>query len=132
MTAEIAILNRTAVALAADSIVTLSSSGHSGSKTYDSAEKIFELSRFRPVGLMVYNNTELFRMPLEILAREYRQRESSDIICLTELWPKFQGFLLEICAESEFVDSLAPFSSLIGEALKDLNSQLLNVAVNRL
>ena len=54
MTAEIAILNRTAVALAADSIVTLA--GPKSSKTYDSAEKIFQLSRFQPIGLMIYNN----------------------------------------------------------------------------
>ena len=70
MAAEIAILNRTAVALAADSLVTLS--GPLGSKTYDSAEKIFAPSRFRPIGLMIYNNAEFTQVPMEVLARKFR------------------------------------------------------------
>ena len=56
MTAEIAIANRTALAFAADSAVTI----RVGNKTkiYDSAEKIFELTRKQPIGLMIYNNVE--------------------------------------------------------------------------
>ncbi len=83
MTAEIAILNRTAVALAADSIATLA--GPSERKTYDSAEKIFELSRNQPIGLMVYNNTELYGIPLEILARDFREQISVEVAHLTEV-----------------------------------------------
>ena len=129
MTAEIAILNRTAVALAADSIVTLS--GTSGSKTYDSAEKIFELSRIRPIGLMVYNNAELVRIPLEILAREFREQISDEFARLPEVWPRFQRFLREVCAESEFDDSTIQFESLIGAELESLNVAFLNAAMKR-
>ena len=129
MTAEIAILNRTAVALAADSIVTLS--GTSGSKTYDSAEKIFELSRIRPIGLMVYNNAELVRIPLEILAREFREQISDEFARLPDVWPRFQRFLQEVCAESEFDDSTTQFESLIGAELEGLNLAFLNAAMKR-
>ena len=129
MTAEIAILNRTAVALAADSIVTLS--GTSGSKTYDSAEKIFELSRIRPIGLMVYNNAELVRTPLEILAREFREHTSDEFALLLQVWPRFQRFLLELRTESEFDDSTTQFESLIDAELKGLQATFLNAAMKR-
>ena len=129
MTAEIAILNRTAVALAADSIVTLS--GTTGSKTYDSAEKIFELSRFRPIGLMVYNNAELIRIPLEILAREFREEISDEFARLTQVWPRFRRFLLGVCAESEFEDSTTQFESLIDTELENLRMTFLNAVMVR-
>ena len=74
LTAEIAILNRTAVALAADSVVTLSNSP--GRKTYDSAEKIFQLSHAQPIGLMIYNNARHVNAPLEVAG------ESGELITL--------------------------------------------------
>ena len=51
MTAEIAILNREAVALAADSAVTMI--GSSGEKIFTSANKLFTLSKYHPVGIIV-------------------------------------------------------------------------------
>lgn len=73
MTAEIAIANRTALALAADSAVTI----RVGNKTkiYDSAEKIFELSRRQPIGLMIYNNVEFVNVPLDVVIRKFRSEE---------------------------------------------------------
>jgi hypothetical protein len=94
MTAEIAILNRTAVALAADSVVTLA--GDSGRKTYDSAEKIFELSNYQPIGLMIYNNAQYMNAPLEIIVRRYRETLTSNTFKrLGEVWPHFSRFLLD-------------------------------------
>ena len=130
MTAEIAILNRTAVALAADSIVTLS--GPSGSKTYDSAEKIFELSRFRPIGLMVYNYPELFGIPIEILAREFREDLSDEFSHLFQVWPWFENQLLSLFQESEFDDTITQFEALLTAELEHLKMTFLNFAMNRL
>jgi hypothetical protein len=56
MTAEVAILNKAAVALAADSKVTIGSGGNE--KTYDSVNKIFTLSKRHPVGIMIYGNAD--------------------------------------------------------------------------
>jgi len=93
MTAEIAILNRTAVALAADSVVTLST-GQRGRKTYDSAEKIFQLSRYQPIGLMIYNNAQFMNAPLEVLARRYRETLTSKAFKrLDDVWPAFSEYL---------------------------------------
>ena len=91
MTAEIALLNRKAVALAADSIVTIS--GPSISKSYDSAEKIFEFSRNKPIGLMTYNNTEILKIPIEILVREFREDFNDEIPTIESVWPQFQDFI---------------------------------------
>ena len=73
MTAEIALLNKTAVALAADSAVTLAESG----KIYP-GNKLFALSRYQPVGVMIYNNTEFMDVPWETLIKMYRQSLGSD------------------------------------------------------
>lgn len=48
MTAEIAVLNKLGVALAADSIVTITSPR--GEKTYNTSNKLFTLSKRHPVG----------------------------------------------------------------------------------
>lgn len=54
MTAEIGILNKIAVALAADSAVTIQQ--EKGQKIYNSANKLFMLSKHSPVGVMLFGN----------------------------------------------------------------------------
>ncbi|EGR3454532.1 hypothetical protein V8073_000752 [Vibrio parahaemolyticus] len=70
MTAEIAIYNKSAVALAADSAVTIQGSGTH--KIYNGAEKLFALSKSQPVGVMVYGAGSLCRVPWELIIKEYR------------------------------------------------------------
>jgi len=62
MTAEIAIINRSAVTLAADSAVTLTVRGVE--KTYNAADKLFEISDTAPIGVMIYNNLDFMGVPL--------------------------------------------------------------------
>ena len=71
MTAEIAILNRHAVALAADSAATISSP--SGVKVYNSVNKLFMLSKHAPVGIMVYGVAELTGVPWEVIVKAFRE-----------------------------------------------------------
>jgi len=73
MTAEIAIMNKTGIALAADSAVTISSE-NDNKKIYNSANKLFALSRYSPVGIMVFDSTELMRMPWETIIKLYRKK----------------------------------------------------------
>lgn len=75
MTAEIAILNRTAVALAADSAVTLGIRGHQ--KIYNSVDKLFQLSSAEPVGIMIYGNAEFMGVPFETIIKEFRTSKFS-------------------------------------------------------
>lgn len=83
MTAEIAVLNKLAVTLAADSAVTINVGGPE--KVYNSADKIFEISNYDPIGLMVYNNPEVQGIPIEVIAKKYR-----DNICKSQFPTVFE------------------------------------------
>ena len=76
MTAEVAVINKSAVAIAADSAVTtelVDSSGRRHDKIFNTANKVFALSKYSPVGIMVYNTMELGGVPWETLIKEYRR-----------------------------------------------------------
>jgi hypothetical protein len=66
MTAEIAVMNEEAIALAADSAV-------SGPKIFTSANKIFALSKYHPVGVMVFGNGQFLNVPWETIIKQYRR-----------------------------------------------------------
>lgn len=72
MTAEIAIMNKEAVALAADSAVTSSLSG--GKKIFTSADKIFALSDTSPVGIMFYNSAKFMGVPWDTILKTFRRQ----------------------------------------------------------
>lgn len=72
MTAEIAILNTHGVALAADSAITINV-GENEQKIYNSANKIFTLSKYYPVGVMIFNNANFMEIEWEIIIKEYRK-----------------------------------------------------------
>ena len=69
MTAEIAVLNREAAALAADSAVTLRLP--EGNKIYQT-NKLFALSKYEPIGIMVYGNAGFMGLPWETIIKSYR------------------------------------------------------------
>lgn len=75
MTAEVAVANKLAVALAADSIVTVGRGREQ--KTYDTVNKLFTLSKFHPVGIMVYGNAEFMQFPWETIIKTYRSKLGS-------------------------------------------------------
>jgi hypothetical protein len=71
MTAVVGILNKQAVALAADSAVTIS--GTNGRKIFNQANKVFALSKYHPVGIMLYNSASFMSTPWETLIKMYRK-----------------------------------------------------------
>jgi hypothetical protein len=70
MTAEVAIMNAEAIALAADSAVTFG--GTQAPKIFASANKIFTLSKYHPVGVMIYGSARLIGTPWETVIKRYR------------------------------------------------------------
>jgi hypothetical protein len=72
MTAEIAIMNKLGVALAADSAVTVQTK--TGQKIYNTVNKLFTLSKYEPVGIMVFGSADFMRVPWEALIKLYRAR----------------------------------------------------------
>ena len=73
MTAEVAVLNREAVAIAADSAVTFSAPERDERKIYNTANKIFVLSETAPSAVMIYGPTSLGPIPWETVVKEYRR-----------------------------------------------------------
>lgn len=73
MTAEVALLNRSAVALAADSAVTTNSGNGGGPKIWNTVNKLFALSKSQPVGVMIYSSAEILGVPAELAIKEYRR-----------------------------------------------------------
>ncbi len=71
MTAEIAIMNKEGIALAADSAVTVRE--EKDEKILTTANKIFTLSKYHPVGIMVYGSATLMGVPWETIIKIYRQ-----------------------------------------------------------
>jgi hypothetical protein len=78
VTAEIAVMNTEAVALAADSAVTLDFS--SGPKVFSSANKIFALSAAEPVGVMIFGDATFVGMPWETIIKEFRRKLGSEAL----------------------------------------------------
>lgn len=72
MTSEVVVMNRAGVALAADSAVTVETAD--SLKVRNSALKLFTLSKYRPVGVMVYNNASLLGVPLETIIKLFRRQ----------------------------------------------------------
>ncbi len=82
MTSEVVVMNRVGVALAADSAVTIEMGGNT--KVRDSALKLLTLSKYRPVGVMLYNNPSLLGVPLETIIKLFRRklgRTGFDTLC---------------------------------------------------
>jgi len=72
MTAVVGILNKQAVAIAADSVVTIS--GANGRKIFNKANKVFTLSKYHPVGVMIYNSASFMETPWETIIKMYRRQ----------------------------------------------------------
>ena len=70
MTAEVVILNREAVAIAADSAATVVGRGP---KIYNSANKLFSLSAVEPAAVMIYGAGAFGPIPWETVVKEYRR-----------------------------------------------------------
>jgi hypothetical protein len=76
MTAVVGILNKQAIAIAADSAVTISGAGER--KILNTANKIFTLSKYHPVGVLIYNSASFMGTPWEIIIKTYRKNLGKD------------------------------------------------------
>ncbi|EGQ9809176.1 hypothetical protein K5N60_000286 [Vibrio parahaemolyticus] len=107
MTAEVAIYNRSAITLAADSAVSISS-GQAPSKIYNNAEKLFAITKYHPVGLMIYGSSDLLGVPWELIIKQHRVKLGThSFSSLKEYATSFFTFIEEF------------FSKLPGESYED-------------
>jgi len=76
MTCEVSVMNKYAVVIAADSAVT-TTSGNGSERYSKGGNKIFQLSRFEPVGVMIYGTATLDGVPWEIIIKNFRDKLGS-------------------------------------------------------
>ena len=123
MSAGICIMNRNAIAMAADSAVTVGD--HVA--IHNSANKLFSLSKVAPVGAIIYANGAFMSVPMEIIIKEYKKsigRKTSpllkDYLCdfITYLESHVTFFRFDINEEA-FVKSV--FFDLMGGLSGDYN-----------
>ena len=101
MTSEILILTPSAVALAADSAVTIGNR-----KTYNGVNKLFMLSNNPPMGIMTYNLSNFSNIPLETIIKEFRDEiKKEDLTTVIEFRDKFIEFLDELVKNELYVYS---------------------------
>lgn len=136
MTAEIAIMNKTAIALAADS------AGTSGTKVYNSENKLFMLSKYFPVGIMVYDLLGFMGVPWEYIIKTYRNKLDNNsfdnLKGYSDDFLKYLEDLISVDLQKEFFevsarDYLTEIEIFISQYLKDVkaNDENLNLILQQ-
>lgn len=94
MTAEVVVMNKRGISMAADSAIT---SGRDGvQKVYNTANKLFSLSSEHPVGMMVYGAASFMEVPWEVIIKAYRDKLGKQKFAdLTNYAEDFFDFLKE-------------------------------------
>lgn len=114
MTAEIAIMNKSAVALAADSAVTIGNK-----KIFNTVNKVFTLSKYYPVGVMIYGKAEMMGVPWETIVKFYRARIGSrNFPHLEDFAEDFLKFLRSSRQISPAADQAEYFETLVAAFYK--------------
>ena len=70
MSAEVILMNKNGIAIAADSAVTIGNK----TKIYNTADKMFMLSKYAPVGILIYNSSSMMGIQLELIIKQYREQ----------------------------------------------------------
>jgi hypothetical protein len=127
VTAEMAVMNREAVALAADSAATVGLP--QGQKIYNTVNKLFMLSKYAPVGVMLYGNSHITGVPWETIVKEFR-RELGDTkfpllrqyaeALLAFLESKTTLFPLEQEAQEIHANAVGYYTQILREITKEL------------
>lgn len=87
-------MNKTAIALASDSAVTIEQ--EKGPKIFNTVNKLFTLSKYQPVGIMIYGSADFMGVPWESIIKIYRTKlGKQNFPTLKEYAKNFLAFLTE-------------------------------------
>ncbi|WFA75361.1 hypothetical protein PFZ59_09360 [Streptococcus suis] len=126
MTAEISILNKHGIVLAADSAVTVNF-GKGQAKTYNAVNKLFSLGENHDIGIMIYGNAEYMNIPWEVIIKEFRKEQRShSFLKLNDCAESFIEFLKDPRFINEQISK-----RLIYSIIQDLLQLLLEFSSNR-
>lgn len=129
MSAGICVMNKKAIALAADSAVTVGA--HLA--IHNSANKLFALSKVAPIGVIIYANAELMRVPVEIMIKQYKANLSKKTYStLNEYVTDFLGFLSKNKSLFRFDKNEKPFiTHVYTDLLNGLNGDYQHLIRNK-
>lgn len=120
MTSEVLIMTPSAVAMAADSVVTVN-----GNKTYEGVNKLFMLSNNPPMGIMTYNNANFLTFPMETIIKDFRDKISDkNFDTIYDFKKEFNDYLKGVCNGKDAVTSYSivdKFNSFIKQLNHDLD-----------
>lgn len=118
MTAEIAILNRQAIVLAADSAITIGKE-----RVWEYANKIFSLGPRYDIGIMIYNSGDFIGVPWEIIIKLFKKTLSKEARTLNDVVIEFTAFLRSDSVHNETSEELSfclIFTDSISRISKDI------------
>lgn len=119
MTSEIAILNRNAVALAADSAVTVARR-----KAWKTANKLFSLSPANDIGIMIYGSDDYIGHSWELIAKTFREKIGPDTFhTVTECAEQLVNYLKSGTFSEDELESLNVLT-LIDDMLESLKDDI--------
>lgn len=125
MTAIVGILNRHGVAMATDSAITIRNSF--GNKVINNANKLFSLSKYEPLGVMLYGNASFAGTPWDVIIKIYRKQLGQKTFhTLNEYVTDFISYLYKnnFYSDKEKQDVL--FSKSINDIFKKVESDVIN------
>ncbi|MEL7785051.1 hypothetical protein AAG596_03190 [Citromicrobium bathyomarinum] len=117
MTAEVAILNRQGIALAADSALTIGQE-----RVWKTSNKIFSLGPRNDIAIMVYGGADFCGIPWETIVKDFKRSTGGDVYgTVRDCSDKFREFLNEQKWRDPLQSKLCAFSIFIKE-LQDLKA----------
>lgn len=99
MSAGICIMNQNAIAMAADSAVTIGG----GIAIHNSVNKLFSLSRIEPIGALIYANANFMQTPVEIILKQYRLEIGSERRYFDKLSEYVDDFIAFLIRQKAFL-----------------------------
>lgn len=107
MTAIVGVMNRHAIAVAADSAETVGN----GIKIYNKANKIITLSKYHPVGVAIYGSASFNNIiPWEIVIKDYRKKLQNE--CLNTLGDYIEDFFKVVSGTPFYMEKTANLTML--------------------
>ena len=116
MTAEVAIMNRSCVALAADSAFTDSKN------KVRVGNKLFSLSPINDIGIMIYGSSAFLGYPWEVLIKSFRSDVKEEFETVQDCANKFKEYIAsETISDNEGQDEELSFHSVIFDEIEQLS-----------
>lgn len=121
MTAEVLVMNKSGVAIATDSVVSVETPD--GPKSFNTINKLFRLSAREPVAIMIYGGVEFAQLPWETLILDFRGLlDTKKFATIQDYANAFLDYLRQVDLTEE--DQSSMFLSMLHSHFSELSRNL--------